>query len=67
MFALAPSTVPGKAMSWSTLHDAHTKKVANGWLRVTLHRGQLFASNLGKGFGTRDMVFLLALLELLQR
>jgi hypothetical protein len=49
------------------LQNPHTKLNAKGWLRVTVWQGQLFASHVGTGQGSRDGVFLLALLELLQR
>ena len=55
------------AMSWGVLHDSHTKNIAQGWLRVTISEGKLYVLNLGSGFATRDAVFVLSLLELMQR
>jgi hypothetical protein len=50
-------------MSWAVLKDPWQPKAAKGWLRVTVHEGKAFVKNLGQGWGTRDFVFVLALLE----
>jgi hypothetical protein len=38
-----------------------------GWVRVMVWNGTLFATHFAEGFGTRDGVFLVAMLELLAR
>ena len=55
------------AQSWRTLRNPFTKLMAQGWARVTISGGKLYASHLGMGHGNRDGVFLLQLLDLLER
>ena len=47
--------------------DAHFFDCVRGWVRVIIVNGTLWATHAGEGFGTRDGVFLVALLELLAR
>jgi hypothetical protein len=53
-------------MSWKVLMDTRTKMYRREWVRVTIFRGKLYVKNLGAGYGTRDAVFLLMILELLE-
>jgi hypothetical protein len=47
--------------------DGHYFGCVQGWVRVLIMNNTLWATHMGEGFGTRDGVFLVALLELLAR
>ena len=47
--------------------DGHYFDCIQGWVRVMISNNTLYATHFGEGFGTRDGVFLVALLELLER
>ena len=47
--------------------DAHFFDCVRGWVRIMVVNGTLWATHAGEGFGTRDGVFLVALLELMAR
>ena len=47
--------------------DGHYFGCVAGWVRVMVLNGTLYATHFGEGFGTRDGVFLVAILELLAR
>lgn len=56
-----------EAQSWRVHRNQFTRSTNDGWLRITIHDNQLYASHLGAGFGSRDGVYLLVLIELLKK
>ena len=55
-----------EAQSWRVHRNQFTRSTNDGWVRVTIANNKLYASHLGAGFGSRDGVYLLALVELLK-
>jgi hypothetical protein len=55
-----------EAQSWRVHRNQFTRATNDGWLRVTIHHNKLYAAHLGSGFGSRDGVYLLVLVELLK-
>jgi len=47
--------------------DGHYFDCIQGWVRIMIINNTLWSTHFGEGFGTRDGVFLIALLELLAR
>jgi hypothetical protein len=56
-----------QAASWKCLKRPSSNFATRDWARFTFLNGFLYATNLGEGFGTRDLVFSLLLLELAHR
>jgi len=56
-----------EAESWRVHRNQFTRTTNEGWVRVTIASGRLYATHLGAGFGSRDGVYLLVLLELLKK
>lgn len=54
-------------MSWKALSSPLSKQQSKAWCRFTIFKGVLYGSHLGEGFGTRDLIFALVLLELMHR
>lgn len=56
-----------EASSWRVHRNQFTKKVNDGWCRITILSGRLYVSHLGMGYGSRDGVWLLALIDILRK
>jgi hypothetical protein len=56
-----------EASSWRVHRNQFTKKTNDGWCRITIFNGKLYVSHLGVGYGSRDGVWILALLDIMDK